>query len=133
MTDIPYVDYLRSDRLWAVCQSQWLQDLLALIQASDFANVAACPDFVPDSERGAVLVKGCWIGPWDVGRVRHFVNELEAGRQLDPIYPIAVIVDGHHRLIAAFLNKTPIAAHYSGRIDLLGYLKGSTNFPPVDG
>jgi hypothetical protein len=78
---------------------------------------------------------------WHTGRIRYFVELLERGDRLDPIEidnqcdrggiygPI--LLDGHHRLCAAALLKTPtIRASYGGRVDFLKYLTGKTNHPP---
>lgn len=67
-------------------------------------------------------------------RVRYFVRNP---RRISPIkidnvcngplvYPIPMIVDGWHRLLACrVLGRTHVRAFYSGRIDLLEYLKGT--------
>jgi hypothetical protein len=80
---------------------------------------------------------------WDLGRIRYFVEQLERGAKLDPIEidnqcdrghiygPI--LLDGHHRLCAAALLRTPtIRAVYGGRVDTLKYLTGKTPHPPGD-
>jgi hypothetical protein len=73
---------------------------------------------------------------YDFGRVRYFVDRLLAGEELDPIhvdnvcagghiYPELVIDDGHHRLVAyRLVKRSTIPVYYSGRVDLLEYLKG---------
>lgn len=80
---------------------------------------------------------------WDYGRIRHFFEELKAGRPVDPImldnvcsgmhiYPEPALIDGHHRLAASWLAKVPtIPAHYSGRVDLLEYLTGVRQVAPA--
>ena len=80
---------------------------------------------------------------WDYGRIRHFVEHLQAGGSVDPIeidnacnggriYPVPVLFDGHHRLAAAHLaGVRTIPAHYSGRVDLLRYLKGLRKTAPL--
>ncbi len=81
---------------------------------------------------------------WDYGRVRHFYERLVAGETLDPIeldnecgpewiYPIPVVLDGHHRLAASHLVNAPIIlASYGGRVDLLRYLTGHRKTCPTD-
>lgn len=76
-------------------------------------------------------------------RIRYFVDLLRAGEELNPIsvdnvcsdrhiYPIPVLLDGHHRLIASILEKRKtILAHYGGRVDLLRYLEGKRKSLPV--
>ena len=80
---------------------------------------------------------------WHIGRVRYFIDQLEAGKQLDPIdvdnacdrgfiyQPI--LVDGHHRFCAAILvGKRRIPVHYSGRMDTLRWLTGARRNAPGD-
>lgn len=80
---------------------------------------------------------------WDYGRIRHFYEQLLAGVMLDAIevdnecnwgriYPIPVLLDGHHRLAASHLAGTPIIlVNYGGRLDLLRYLTGARKTCPV--
>lgn len=79
---------------------------------------------------------------WHAGRVRHLYERILGGWEPDPIeidnvcsggavYPIPIVEDGHHRLIAAGLAARPsIQATYGGRVDLLNYLTGKTNRCP---
>ncbi len=81
---------------------------------------------------------------WHYGRVRFFIEELQAGRSLDPIeidneccgnhiFPIPTVTDGNHRLVAANLFGTAtIQATYGGRIDLLNYLTGRRKTAPAE-
>lgn len=80
---------------------------------------------------------------WDLGRIRFFYDELGRGADLEPIdvdnvcdggriYPIPIVLDGHHRLIAAVLRRRRIRVEYGGRVDLLDYLKGQRRRPPLD-
>jgi hypothetical protein len=80
---------------------------------------------------------------WDRGRVRYFVELMEAGTEIDPIEVDnecdrghiygPILLDGHHRLCAAALLKVPtIRARYGGRVDTLKYLIGKTPHPPRD-
>ena len=80
---------------------------------------------------------------WDYGRIRHFYELLLAGDQLDAIevdnecewgriYPVPVLLDGHHRLAASHLAGAPIIrVNYGGRIDLLRYLTGKRKTCPA--
>lgn len=64
------------------------------------------------------------------GRISYFVQELRAGRTVEPlevdndchlfhILPQIVLIDGHHRLCAAALLDWPtLPISYCGRIDL---------------
>lgn len=99
----------------------------------------AQPDYVSDEER----TRKQPTRAWDYGRIRHFYERLLAGETLDPIqidnecdfgriYPIPVLIDGHHRLAASHLAAAPIIlVSYSGRLDLLRYLTGSRKTCPV--
>lgn len=80
---------------------------------------------------------------WDYGRIRHFYEQLLAGVTLDAvevdnecnwgrIYPIPVLLDGHHRLAASHLAGTRIIlVSYGGRLDLLRYLTGARKTCPA--
>lgn len=80
---------------------------------------------------------------WHFGRVKHFAMRLEKGRPVDPIivdnycdhghiYAEPLIVDGHHRFAAHVLSgQRAIPALYSGRVDLLEYLRGDRLRKPV--
>lgn len=80
---------------------------------------------------------------WDYGRIRFFYERLLAGDTLEAIlvdnecdyghiYPVPVLLDGHHRLAAAHLASAPIIpAIYGGRLDLLRYLTGARKTCPV--
>lgn len=80
---------------------------------------------------------------WDYGRIRFFCEQLLAGVTLDAvvvdnecgngcIYPVPVLLDGHHRLAASHLAGTPIIlADYGGRLDLLRYLTGARKTCPA--
>lgn len=80
---------------------------------------------------------------WDYGRIRHFYEQLLAGVTLDAIevdnecnwgriYPIPVLLDGHHRLAASHLSRASrILVSYGGRLDLLRYLTGARKTCPV--
>jgi hypothetical protein len=79
---------------------------------------------------------------WDYGRIRFFYEQLLAGATLDAIevdnecdagtiYPVPIILDGHHRLAASHLAGAKIIlASYGGRVDLLRYLTGARKTRP---
>jgi hypothetical protein len=80
---------------------------------------------------------------WDYGRIRHFYERLLAGEALDAIevdndcnfgriYPVPVLLDGHHRLAASHLaGARIIRVNYGGRVDLLRYLTGARKTCPA--
>lgn len=95
--------------------------------------------YVSDAERR-------WKQPplaWDYGRIRFFYEQLSAGVTLDAIevdnecnfgriYPVPVLLDGHHRLAASYLiGASTIRVSYGGRIDLLRYLTGARKTCPT--
>lgn len=79
---------------------------------------------------------------YDCGRINFFANQFAAGKLVDPIvvdnycngftiYPVPVLIDGHHRLCGADLaGVQKIASSYSGRVDLLRYLTGLRKTKP---
>ena len=81
---------------------------------------------------------------WYMGRVRFFYERLLAGHSLDPIcidnvcdgehiYPEPVVIDGHHRLTAAYLAKVPtIPATYGCLVSLRNYLTGHRKTVPSE-
>lgn len=80
---------------------------------------------------------------WDYGRIRFFYEQLLTGVTLDAIevdnecawgriYPVPVLLDGHHRLAASHLAQaSTIRVRYAGRLDLLRYLTGVRKTCPV--
>lgn len=81
---------------------------------------------------------------WHISRILYFVNHPEeiCGIEVDNFFngfsiePVPVIVDGHHRFLAAvWLYKegrmTSISSHYSGYVDLFNYLSGISDIKPV--
>lgn len=76
------------------------------------------------------------------GRIRHFLDRLKLGEELNPIevdnecngghiYAIPVLEDGNHRLCAYILaGREVISAYYGGRMDLLEYLEGERDTLP---
>jgi len=80
---------------------------------------------------------------YDYGRVRHLMDEMQVGKEPEPIEldnswmgttPTGLlVVDGHHRLMAAALLKRRfIPALYSGWTDVLDWLKGQRKSCPFD-
>lgn len=81
---------------------------------------------------------------YDRGRVRYFVDQLNLGVELDPIeidndcghrciYPVPLVLDGHHRLWAYHLvGREHIPVTYGGRQDVLDYLTGRRTRPPTE-
>lgn len=79
---------------------------------------------------------------YDLGRINYFANLFSVGKRVDPIsvdnycahnfiYPEPLVTDGHHRLCGADLaNAEKIPSYYSGRVDLLRYLKGLRKTKP---
>jgi hypothetical protein len=96
------------------------------------------PAYVSDEER----TRKQPTRAWDYGRIRHFYERLLAGETLNAIevdnecdhgqiYPVPVLLDGHHRLAASHLAGTRIIlASYGGRVDLLRYLTGARKTCP---
>lgn len=81
---------------------------------------------------------------YDHGRIRHFMDQLEAGRLVDPIevetvwswphgHPYGLeIYDGHHRFMAAvFLRRRRIQAQVGGLVDLREWLVGERRRWPL--
>lgn len=80
---------------------------------------------------------------YHVGRVRYFVDRLRSGEAVEAIELDAycsgmyiggpIVVDGHHRLMAHWiLRKRRIQVSFSGRLNVLKYLKGNRRTPPPD-
>lgn len=77
-------------------------------------------------------------------RIRFFVDMLKSDEILDPItidndchngrvYPYPIVLDGHHRFIAHLvLNRRFMAVLYSGRTDVLSFLKGRRKTAPAE-
>lgn len=82
---------------------------------------------------------------WHIGRVVYFINHPNEIQNInidnliidDYIFPVPIIIDGNHRLMAAvWLNhrnkmKT-INCIYGGRLDLLDYLTGKVDECPSE-
>jgi len=79
---------------------------------------------------------------WHAARIRWLLEHpenLEDPISVDAVcnygvvYPVPEIVDGWHRFFAyRYLGKRKIPAFFSGRVDLLDYLRLRTNQPPVE-
>lgn len=92
--------------------------------------------FVPEEERDMADVV------WHGGRVADLVDRIRKGEDVGPIqidnfcdagniYPEVVVLDGHHRLVAAYLlGVETIEAIYGGRTDLLEWLTGQSDKEP---
>lgn len=99
----------------------------------------AQPDYVSDEARTRKQPSRAW----DYGRIRFFYERLLAGETLDAlevdnecdlgrIWPVSVLLDGHHRLAATHLAKVSyIRVLYGGRLDLLRYLTGARKTCPT--
>jgi hypothetical protein len=49
------------------------------------------------------------------------------------IYPVPVLLDGHHRFAAYVLSRRRyVPAAYGGRVDLLHYLEGKRSTMPLE-
>lgn len=78
---------------------------------------------------------------YHLGRIAYFVREIRKGHPIDPvevdnacfgnsISSSPILVDGHHRLAAALLLKRErVEVSYSGRVDVLEWLRGEGPAP----
>ena len=127
------------ERLWALYSwPEWNLPLRGMT-IGKLITYRAQPIYVSDQTR---TVKRP-TRSWDYGRIRFFYEQLLAGRKLDAIevdnecdfgriYPVPVLIDGHHRLAASHLAGTRIIlASYGGRVDLLRYLTGARKTCPT--
>jgi len=126
------------ERLWALYA--WPERGLPMrkMTVAKLLTYRAQPDYVSDVER----TRKRPTRAWDYGRIRHFYERLLAGERLDAIevdnecdfgkiYPVPVLLDGHHRLAAAHLaGARTIHVSYGGRLDLLRYLTGARRTCP---
>ncbi len=97
------------------------------------------PEYVSDAAR----TRKRPTRAWDYGRVRFFYEQILAGSTLDAIeidnacdggriYPVPILLDGHHRLAASHLaGARTIRVSYGGRVDLLRYLSGARKTCPA--
>lgn len=141
----PVVDHLLVGRLFRAYDSYWwYQSVFKGLRLQSLKAWPAVTEHMPEDQRSdPAKFKTKRIKAYDLGRVRYFVDRLQAGEELDPImvdnvcdgghiYPQPLVLDGHHRFVAYRLTKRPtIPAHYSGRVDLLEYLKGTRARRPV--
>ena len=94
-------------------------------------------DFVPLSVRSP-------FPRYDYGRISFFVRRLRAKDSVEPIeldcfcdrhhiYPEVVVLDGHHRFCAhLLLQKRRLPVLFSGRIDVLEWLRGERRLCPEE-
>lgn len=135
---VPEVDTIRMDRLEATCwdsvqDSPW---------DCDFSLDMVTPEV--DSSLGSEyrpIVHWTRDLPYHVSRVKWFMENPERITPIEVdnlcaggmIYAIPTITDGWHRYIAAhLLGFSNIEVFYSGRMDLLAYLKGETDINPEE-
>jgi hypothetical protein len=130
---MPRVDIILVDRLWSAYD--WPEDFFSMEKIS----ATHLDQFVMQTRWSATKSR---TDAWNYGRVRFFYDQLKRGIALDPItidnvthmgtiYPYPILVDGHHRLAAAYLaHSKTIEALYQGRIDLLNFLTGKRKTCP---
>ena len=120
------------DRLWQLYF--WPESNLPMrkMTVARLLTYPAQPVYVSDEDR----TRKRPTRAWDYVRIRYFYELLLAGELLDAIevdnecnwgrvYPVPVVLDGHHRLAASHLAGAPIIrVNYGGRVDLLRYLTG---------
>lgn len=138
------IDHLLVGRLFRAYDKFWYDR--SVLKGQTLKTIRAWPPvtrFMPEDQRNDPdKFHTKKIMRYDLGRVRHFVDRLLAGEELDPIevdnefnwngHPEPVVNDGHHRLVAYRMAKRcTIPALYSGRVDLLDYLKGTRARRPV--
>jgi hypothetical protein len=135
-TPKPLIDALLVSRLWGLYSPGWPECLYSLKNKPRV--LAAKPEtlFVDEVHRSD-------DDEWHFGRVRFFYDRFLAGKPVDPItvdnhchngiiYPEPDVLDGHHRLAGALYARVKrIPAYYSGRVDLLNYLKGKRKTVPT--
>ncbi len=127
------------ERLWALYA--WPERNLPMrsMTIEKLLTYPSQPEYVCDMKR----TRKQPTRAWDYGRIRHFYEQLLAGVTLDAIevdnecnwgriYPVPVLLDGHHRLAASHLAGTRIIlVSYGGRTDLLRYLTGARKTCPA--
>ncbi len=131
-------DRLIVDRLWALYEWPEWNLPMRRMTVTRLLRYRVQRDYVSDEARTRKQPKLSW----DYGRIRFFYERLLAGETLDAIevdnecnwgriYPIPVLLDGHHRLAASHLAGAQfIFASYAGRVDLLRYLTGARKTCP---
>ena len=126
------------DRLWALYSwPEWNLPMRGMTTAK-LLTYRAQPTYVSDAKR----TRKQPTRAWDYGRIRFFYEQILAEAALDAIeidnvcghgyiYPVPIVLDGHHRLAASHLaGARIILASYGGRIDLLRYLTGARKTCP---
>ena len=127
------------DRLWA--RYSWPEWNLPMrgMTIKKLLTYRSQPIYVSDAAR----TRKQPTRAWDYGRVRFFYEQLVAGGVLDAIeidnecddhriYPVPIVIDGHHRLAASQIAGVRIIhASYGGRCDLLRYLTGARKTCPT--
>lgn len=86
----------------------------------------------------------CSVNRHDHGRIRYFMDEIEAGREIEPIHvdvewdpgwtrPLGPCIDdGHHRYMAAvLLRRRRVPATFTGPDELRGWLVGERRRRPL--
>lgn len=129
---------LHVERLWTLYTwPEWNLPMRGMT-IEKLLTYRAQPDYVSDAER----TRKQPTRAWDYGRIRHFYERLLTGETLDAIevdnecdfgriYPVPILLDGHHRLAASHLaGARIILASYGGRVDLLRYLTGARKTCP---
>ena len=118
------------------CTEPFLIEMIDEVQADQLSSYA-------DVEMSNDQLKKRRVDPmWHAARIRWLLEHpenLEDPISMDcvcnygAIYPVPEIVDGWHRFFAyRYLGKRKIPAFFSGRVDLLDYLRLRTNQPPVE-
>lgn len=130
------------DRLWRLYG--WPEAIFPMrgMTPEKLCKYKAVSEYVEDFNR-LVSDDGGYLD-WHYGRMRYFFEEFRAGRTVDPIeidnvcdrghiYPIPIVLDGHHRLAGAYLaGARIIPATYGGLVSLRQYLTGRRKTaPPV--
>jgi hypothetical protein len=128
------VDMIRVDRLMQFLPFEHCCDSIG-IEMDEL--IGAMPNAVPVA--GHVPYSSRDFA-YHVGRVKHFIESgIPSPIVLDnvcgrgSIYPVPVLLDGHHRFLAAMERYDEfIPCHYGGRTDLLLWLTGESDDLPDD-
>lgn len=114
-----------------------LPDWAERLRRRDVRDAVPVSRYIDDLDRPGSL-------EWDLGRIRFFVEEIDAGHPIDPVEIDNIVshgrvaaepdlLDGFHRFVASKIARAhTIPARYSGRVDLLDYLTGRTHQLPDD-
>lgn len=126
-------------RLWALYEWPEFNLPMRKMTVEKILRYPSQPAYVSDEKR----TRKQPTLAWDYGRIRYFYEELLSGVTLDAIevdnecnfgriYPVPILLDGHHRLAASHLAEAPIIlVSYGGRLDLLRYLTGKRKTCPA--